>query len=272
MKAAWSGAPGGASFRVLLSEELARRCSRNPQYSLRAFAAALGVDHATLSQWLRGKRSLTPEAVERLGARLGLPHEVVRAHAERERLYPPAGPERPEVRQLAADVASLVADWWHFAILELVRLESFRPDSRWIARVLDLEVDVVNVALQRLLRLRLLEMAAPDRWIDRSGDAAASLDGLPTEALEKLVAEARRLAVQSLRDVPGALREHSMTTVAVDTARLAGAFERIARFRRELLVYLDEGGAPRDDVYQLEIHLFPVTRLRRGPHDDDTKE
>ncbi len=263
MKATWSGVPEGASFRWLLSEELARRCGRNPQYSLRAFAAALSVDHATLSQWLRGKRPVTAETIERLGPRLGLSAEEIRDLVSRERLFPAPGPERPEVRQLASDVASVVADWWHFAILELLRLDSFRPDSRWIARVLDLDVDTVNVALQRLLRLGLLEMAAPDRWVDRSGDAATSVDGLPAAALERLVSEARRLAAQSLRDVPRALREHSTTTIAVDTARLAGAFERIARFRRELLEHLDAGAAPRDDVYQLEIHLFPVTRLNR---------
>ena len=52
---------------------------------------------------------------------------------------------------------------YHFAILELTRLSEFRADSRWIARVLDISVDEVNVALQRLIRLDLLDMA-----VDRS--------------------------------------------------------------------------------------------------------
>jgi hypothetical protein len=50
--------------------------------------------------------------------------------------------------------------WYHFAILELTRLQDFQPDSRWIARVLGLNPDEVNIALARLMRLGLLEMVS----------------------------------------------------------------------------------------------------------------
>jgi len=35
------------SFRLYLQSELARRCARNSQYSLRAFALHLDLDHST---------------------------------------------------------------------------------------------------------------------------------------------------------------------------------------------------------------------------------
>jgi transcriptional regulator with XRE-family HTH domain len=59
-------------FRHFLQAELGRRCARNPQYSLRAIANYLAIDHATISQMLRGKRPLTARAISRLGTRLGL--------------------------------------------------------------------------------------------------------------------------------------------------------------------------------------------------------
>ena len=58
------------SFRERLQAELAARCERNPGYSLRAFANSLGIDHATLSQLMRGKRSMTEATVRRLGGRI----------------------------------------------------------------------------------------------------------------------------------------------------------------------------------------------------------
>src|SRR5947209_9956192 len=61
-----------SSFRALLRVELARRCAKNPRYSLRAFARSLEIDHATLSQLLRGRRQVTRAAILRLGRRLGL--------------------------------------------------------------------------------------------------------------------------------------------------------------------------------------------------------
>ncbi len=68
-----------STFAAVLRAELTRRCARNPSYSLRAFARALDVDHATLSQLLRGRRSLTREVIEQLGERLRLPRASVEA-------------------------------------------------------------------------------------------------------------------------------------------------------------------------------------------------
>lgn len=257
--------PGEAtSFRLRLQAELARRCAGNPRYSLRAFARRLGVDHSTLSQLLRGRRALTRPAIERLGARLGLDAAAIETYAAREPLWSALpGGRLAEMQQLTRDAASLVSEWHHYAMLELVRLKSFRPDSRWVARVLGLTVDEVNVALQRLVRLGLLEMRG-ERWVDRSGDTTASLVEFGERAVERLFAQVSALAAAALREVPAGLREHSSTTLAVRSARVPEALERIARFRRELVAFLEEGGSERDDVYQIEIGFFPVTTIRKG--------
>ena len=55
---------------------------------------------------------------------------------------------------------ALLSDGVHRAILEMTSMEGFIPDTRWIARALDLTFDEVNMALSRLTRLGLLEMAA----------------------------------------------------------------------------------------------------------------
>ena len=51
-------------------------------------------------------------------------------------------------------------------IVRLSRAAAFEPDSRWIARQTGLTVDQVNVALSRLLRLRLLAIGADGKWQD----------------------------------------------------------------------------------------------------------
>jgi uncharacterized protein (TIGR02147 family) len=161
---------------------------------------------------------------------------------------------------------SVIVDWYHFAILELTRLDEFQCDSRWIARVLDISVDEVNLAVQRLIRLGLLDMESPDRWIDRSGDAHVSLGSLSPETLDRQQAQARTLSVGAVRTAPVTLRDHGSITLAVNSARLPRAVELIARFREQLVDLLQDGGA--DDVYQLEIALFPVTTIWRGRSSD----
>jgi hypothetical protein len=122
----------------ILQEELARRTQRNPRYSLRAFARDLEMDHATLSQLLRNKRTLTSTVVRRLGAHLGMG---------------PAAIHEACVQQDAA------------AILRLLATGNFRTHSRWIAQRTGIAMDQVNIALHWLLRNRKLAMHGPDRWI-----------------------------------------------------------------------------------------------------------
>src|SRR2546421_309690 len=63
---------GPADFRLFLQSILVERCKKNSNYSLRAFAKSLRIDHATLSQILRGKRSLSEATKQKLGEALGL--------------------------------------------------------------------------------------------------------------------------------------------------------------------------------------------------------
>jgi uncharacterized protein (TIGR02147 family) len=249
------------SFRQFLQEELARRCARNRQYSLRAFAKFLGIDHSTLSQLIRGKRRLTERNVRRYGMRLGLDEESIAAFVRREsREGNLEDAVLGEVRRLASDTASLVADWEHYAILELIRLREFRPDSRWVARVLGLSVDEVNVALQRLLRLNLLTMDSPDRWTDRSGDTSASVRGFTRTALQRLVDQSRERLLEAVGNQSVGRSAFCETTLAVPSGQVAEIAQRIERFRREICGVVRRAGPP-DDVYRLEISFVPLTQV-----------
>ena len=199
-------------------------------------------------------------SIEMLGSALGLTPAAVANYVER------SGREHDEspfgtAALLSGDTVSLIAEWYHFAILELTRLQEFRTDSRWIARVLDISVDEVNMALQRLIRLDLLEMTSPEQWVDKSGDASVGIDTLPGAALERLQRHARDRSVAAVRDVPVTLREHTSITMAVSSKALPRAFELAARFRQQLVDLLQDD--PADDVYQIEIAMFPVTALNR---------
>jgi len=251
------------SFRLFLQSELARRCARNAQYSLRAFALHLDVDHSTLSQWLRGRRPITARSIETIGAKLSLSAEAIQTYAEHAGRDDGAG---VTADILTGDTVSVIADWYHFAILELTRLDGFLCDSRWIARVLDISVDEVNLAVQRMIRLGLLDMESAARWSDRSGDARVSVESVPSETLERQQEQSRRLSLAAVRTTPMTLRDHASITLAVNSAQLPRAVELIARFRQQLVDVLQDGAA--DDVYQLEVALFPVTTIWKGRSSD----
>ena len=248
--------PAPRRFRQLLQEELATRCARNPRYSLRAFARYLRLDHSTLSQLLRGRRRFTARTVERIGARLSLAPAVITQFVELERTPPESWAAR-ELRQLSRDASLSLAEWHHPAILELTRLASFRADVRWIARVLGLPVDEVNIAITRLARLGLLDMQSPATWVDKAGNSEARIDGQSVHAVSALAGRTRALAGSK----GGRPAHFSATTVAVSGLTSKRIAERVEQFRHEIAAMLEGIEAERDDVYRLELAFFPVADL-----------
>lgn len=251
------------SFRLFLQAELGRRCAGNSQYSLRAFAKFLALDHATLSQLLRGKRRLTKSMIGKLGSHLGL----TKVDLERYCLYEATLAHLPEepgniraIQRMAQDTAAVIGDWYHYAILELTRLENFRPDSRWIARTLGLTPDEVNIAVSRLARLGMLEMVSRTRWIDKSGDTTVGLAEFAQVSIQRLASAVHRLMLDALLTGAATNCLHSSTTLAMSRSGLATVHERIARFQQELKAWQNQA-EPCDDVFQLEISLFPLTNL-----------
>jgi len=125
------------TFRDLLQSEFERRRSGNRRYSLRAFSRSLAIDHSALSQMLRGRRRITARNVRALGPRLRL-----------------GDAEIAEQCALAHDAA----------VLATLRRPGFRADSRWVAAVAGIPLDDVNIALQRMLRKRMMTMNARTTW------------------------------------------------------------------------------------------------------------
>ncbi len=187
-------APAPTTFAAVLRAELTRRCARNPSYSLRAFARALEVDHATLSQILRGRRALTRDTILQLGQRLGLEAgrlEGFVRDADAVRDGPPA-------YSPSLDASAIVGDALHHQLLALTHAEDFRGESPFLAQVLDTTPDAINVVLQRLLRFGLLRMSE-GRWLDVTG--AGELD---PEGFERAVWDHAARRVSSDPTAPSA--------------------------------------------------------------------
>ena len=118
-----------------LRRELARRQQRNARYSLRAFARDLDCDHATLSQWLRGTRPMSHDAEEHVFGRLDLDPG-----------------ERARAREIDDD---------DLRVLEAIRTEI--TTTHGVAAAAGVALDRANVALAKLLRLRVVQLEQ-SRW------------------------------------------------------------------------------------------------------------
>lgn len=259
-----------SNFRTMVRAALGRRCAANPQYSLRAFSLDLDIDHASLSQILRGKRRLTDAMIRRLGQSLSLSTDQIDAAILFEKITatPSAHPATIiEFNTLTEYAAAVASDWRHLAILELTRLDAFRPDVRWIARVLDTGVDDVTLAINRLCHLGMLRMESATQWVDTTGGLVIGVEDFARVALEHALDHFARVSNQAGVNQPALDVEHSCTTVAINAKRLPEVIDRIREFRRELAELIDRD-AKRDALYRLDIHLFPIAQ----PQPPDTEE
>jgi transcriptional regulator with XRE-family HTH domain len=175
----------GVTFRDRLQKEFDARRAANTRYSLRAFASLLDVDHATLSQILRGKRSVPAERLAVWARKLKLSPEEIAVYAAVGRMADESSRLREEqLRHWAAEMLALMTQPAHREMLRLSRQKGFRADSRWVAEKLGVKVDEVNIALSRLLRLGLLEVTAVGVWRDATG-----LAQITPQSFRKFVAE-----------------------------------------------------------------------------------
>ena len=254
---------GSQAFRLYLQEELAARCRRNPKYSLRAFASGLMMDPSTLAKVLNGKRALGPRAILRLSEYLDLRPEDIERFTAPGRQGATMAPPQATYEQLAADSFEVIADWQHYAILELMTVESFRPDIGWVARSLSISPAEVRTAVDRLVRVGMLEVTTDGTWIDRSGGKttaipAAGLQGRTTSAFKRHQRQVLELAQVALNETQPALRDQTSMTLAIDRRRLDDARSLIKQFRRDLAALLCHTGK-RTDVYHLSVSLYPVS-------------
>ncbi len=258
-------AADAASFRLFLQNELIRRCEKNPAYSLRGFARTLGCDVATLSKMLKGKRGIGRITILNLGTRLGLSPQEIEEFINKRQKGKRAINKRHDAslidyQQLTLDSFKVISDWYHYGILELMRVDHFKPDPKWIARTLGLTVSEVNIAVERLVRVDLLEITPEGKWKDLTGGTSTTTGNpFTAAAFKKLQRQVLEKAITAIDEVPMEERDQSSVTMAIDSSLLPEAKERIKLFRRDLGKFLSKG-EKRDSVYQLGISLYPLTK------------
>ena len=85
-----------AFYKNSIQAELSRRCERNPRYSLRAFARALGFEPTVISQIIAGKRIPSYKTAQKLVRALGLsPEDSNRFYASLAQVHQGRALKRP---------------------------------------------------------------------------------------------------------------------------------------------------------------------------------
>ena len=256
------------SIQGFLMGELKRRVGVNPRYSLRAYARHLGLSPGELSEVLREKRDLSLKSALKVAKAMNLnPVETkqllhLAQVVKSRKLGTSEQLDRPvltlEQKQLTEDTFSLIADWYHFAILNLLDLEGFKWHAGWIAKRLGLTPTQAKMAMDLLLRLGIVKQV--NGRYKGADDFVLSPAGVPSEAVRSYHRQMLTKAIESLELQATSEREITGVGFAVDTKDLPAIKKEISDFQDQLSAKYSKG--KRREVYFLEIAWFRLTQGR----------
>lgn len=270
---------GYMDYRVFLADYYQAKKQRGG-FSYRAFAriARLGAPNY-LQLVTTGKRNLTPAMAARFALACGLQNEAAAfferlvefnqatTAAERQECFAKLTAFRRyrQAHKLELAQAAYHSNWYLPAIRELCASPEFVEDPKWIAAALlpNITTAEARKALEILVGLGLLERAEDGRL--RQGVSVLST-GAETRGMHitNYHAEMMRSASAAMGRVPAAQRDISSLTLCLSANGIAVLKERLQAFRREL-IELAEKETSREQAVQLNLQLFPLSRVVAAP-------
>ena len=257
-----------------LNRIFAQKKQKNSLFSLRAWAGKLGVKHPmTLSRMMEGKSRIPLDLIKKIARDVEMNTEEERyfhfltvfeyAHDERERetylkVLRGMNPQCT-VTLLGMDRFRLIADWYHYAILEMTQLKDFRSDTDYICNRLGegIQPDTVDAAIGRLLRLGLLTRSEEGELKRTVNGKVYAESKVPSEALRRFHLQMMAKAREALKSQPRDQRDFSASTLTLRKSEVPQAKQVINRFHRDLSQLSAKGNG--DDTFQFNVQMFKVT-------------
>ncbi|MEA9355472.1 TIGR02147 family protein [Bacteriovorax sp. PP10] len=249
--------------QLWLENLIAEKIKKNPQFSLRAFARMVDVSPAVLSRILSGKRKLTFNLATRIADALVL------GPVERDTLYSfflsSSSEEKTEEekvqKELSIDCFNAMKEWYHYGITQLLYIESFKEDSKWISKMLSITELEAKMAIERLLRLEILDRDENGK-LYRTATHLSTTTDIASAGIRHFQKQILEKSIESLEKDDVLERDITSITIAINEDRLAEAKLEIKKFRMKMSEFLSTGEKTR--VYNLGVHLIPLSKSVNG--------
>lgn len=263
-----------SDYRGFLEWEYGRRSESNPSYSLRSFARDLDIFPSLLSDVMKKKKNLSLSTAARIGESLGLSEsekfflcdlalldhvdEGIRKMVSSRLTREKQRVQKPPQQMKQVEIQTVMAKWYHFALLELFDLEDFQSAESWIATQLDLSIPQVQVAIESLIKVQMIERSDSGELIRLRNSLTSTVD-VPSQVIRDYHQQVLSKAKSALETQALNVRDFSSITVACDSELVGKAKEKIKKFRRSLLHFLESESSRKDSVYCAQIGFFRLS-------------
>lgn len=241
----------------LMINHLEETQTRNPAFSLRAFAKKIGVSHSTLSSILNFKRAISPTQTEKIAQGLGLnPIEISALkkfyfveynHFESENVK----------KVFMIQNADFFNKWFVRAIFELSKTENYKNDKNWIAFTLGISNKQVEEAIDILCEENLAEQDIENFKIKYDQYEFKLNDNLTFKEFNKTIAKKVLTAIET-----DSIQKDEVYNqiLAVSESDLKYIKKMILRLQNKMAKFINDNHTIKQEVYCISINLNELSK------------
>lgn len=263
-------------YRKFLQDWFQQAKKTRRSYSYRAFAQKAGFHTSNfLMLVIQGKRNLTEESVTRVATGLGLnkqEQEFFRnlvffnqagSHAEKDAYYQRLLQSKKvsQLQPIEKQQYAYYATWYHPVVRELVASKEFDGTPEWIANRLSSTVTPAQIAksLELLETLGIIQKTEGPRYrqVNTLISTGPEVSSIVVHNYHKSLLD---LSKSVMDELSLDYRDVSALTLGVSRERLPEIRNKVREFRKEVLKMVSGENEP-EEVFQLNIQLFPVTKM-----------
>jgi uncharacterized protein (TIGR02147 family) len=162
----------------------------------------------------------------------------------------------PLIEAIGEDSLHAITDWYHVAILELLRLSAAQENPQWIAARLGITEDEADTALQRLTRLGLIQSGQATR-LEFAENPQNFIGPVQTESFQKYCRQILSKAIEAVDDP----RLHAMHSymIAVAEHNLPQLMTLLRETMDTIAARMEVEIGSKNIVYCLTGQFFPVS-------------
>ena len=264
----------------ILKSYFEQRKKARPRYSLRAMARDLEMSPAFISQVLSQQRSPSMSTAEKF-IRLLKIHKTdasilrksVALHSRENKEVgkvlneylkrDPSALAFKKYKQKSFESLKAMTHWHQMALMELITCEDYQSDERLMAQKLQIPLTDLRASLWSLADHGLIER------VDGKWRKKTLHQDFATATTHEAARQYHRTMTHKALDVLGFTTEEEVSrrqmlgaTLAVNPENLERAVEELNNFLFKMTNLLGNGACA--EVYQLNLHLFPLTKAKEN--------
>jgi uncharacterized protein (TIGR02147 family) len=257
-----------STLSLVLKQNFEQRVRTNPLYSMRSFARDLKMAPSTLSEVLKGKKGISYKKLDEIVGILRLPDwqaSTLKQMAAKGYAGIDLTPEEllptPDIKALKDDTIKALTSTLDLGILECTYLKDFEGSSSFIAKKLNHSIEDVTIAVERLKKVKLLEVNEKNEWIDLS-PFFASTDGIPSEAIRYLNRSILKSIDEKIQNAPIEKRVMKSVIFSLEDSQIAEARHILDEAISKIMTLSAASTEKKDHVACFSSQLFFLSETK----------